>query len=56
VLVWKVIVRKNGRLILHKPSPSGREVIAISRLDQLWPIADTREEALRLVQESSVEV
>jgi anti-anti-sigma factor len=55
VLLWKRVAQQDGRLVLHKPSASGREVLAISRLDQLWPIAQTREDAMRLVQEADRE-
>jgi anti-anti-sigma factor len=51
VVLWRLVGRREGRLVIYKPSAIGREVLAAARLDQLWPIADTRDEALRLARE-----
>jgi anti-anti-sigma factor len=56
IVLWRKIARQNGRLILYGPSATGREVVAIARLDQLWPIAETAEEAFQLAHEANAEV
>ena len=43
--LWKRIKVKGGRLALVRPSKMGREVINITRLDKLWGIFDTRDQA-----------
>lgn len=48
VVLWRRVARRDGRLILYKPSAVGREVLSAARLDQLWPVAETREEAMDL--------
>jgi anti-anti-sigma factor len=43
--LWKRIKVKGGRLALVRPSKMGREVINVTRLDRLWGIFDTRDQA-----------
>ncbi len=40
-----------GRLVIHHPSALGRDVLAAAQLDRVWPVADTAEEAMRLLHE-----
>jgi anti-anti-sigma factor len=51
ILLWRRIGQGEGRLIIYKPSSVGREVLAAARLNQLWPIAEERDDAIRLVRE-----
>ena len=37
---------KGGKLAVARPSAIGREVLDAARLQRLWSIFDTREEAL----------
>jgi len=55
VLLWRRVGRKQGRLVIFKPSAIGREVLSAARFDRLWPLAETREEALRLAREADRE-
>jgi anti-anti-sigma factor len=48
VVLWRRVGGRDGRLILYKPSAVGREVLSLARLDQLWPIAETRDDAVAL--------
>ncbi len=50
VVLWRRVGRNEGRLILHKPSIIGREVLASSRLEQIWPIAQSPQEAFHLAR------
>jgi anti-anti-sigma factor len=43
--LWKRVKVKGGRLALVRPSKMGREVINVTRLDKLWGIFDTRDQA-----------
>jgi anti-anti-sigma factor len=45
-LVWKRVKVKGGKLAIARPSQIGREVLDAARLQRLWKIFDTREEAL----------
>jgi len=54
VVLWRRVGRRDGRLILYKPSPVGREVLSAAKLDQLWPLAETREEAFELAHTADV--
>jgi len=54
VVLWRLIGRNDGRLILYKPSPVGREVLSAARLDQLWPVADSRRDAIELAHTADV--
>jgi anti-anti-sigma factor len=50
VVLWRMIGRRDGRLILYKPSPVGREVLSAVRLDQLWPVAESRRAAIDMAR------
>jgi anti-anti-sigma factor len=54
VVIWRKIGRRDGRLVLYKPSPIGREVLSAARLDQLWSMAESREEAFELAHTADV--
>jgi anti-anti-sigma factor len=54
VVLWRRVARREGRLILYKPSAVGREVLSAARLDQLWPVAQTRDEAFQFVHAADV--
>jgi anti-anti-sigma factor len=45
-LVWKRVKVNGGKLAIARPSAIGREVLDAARLQRLWNIFDTREEAL----------
>jgi anti-anti-sigma factor len=48
-LLWNDVSSCGGRLVLCNPSPVGREVLTVSNFDRLWPISDTRSDALALL-------
>ena len=52
ITLWRLVGQSEGRLIIFKPSPVGKEVLAAARLTQLWPIAESREDAIRLVRQN----
>ncbi len=45
-IIWTKIEDEEGRMILCNLSPVGLEIVQIAKFDQLWPICNTREEAL----------
>jgi len=45
--IWRRIRDDEGKMILCNVSTMGREILRVSRFDTLWPICDTREDALR---------
>jgi anti-anti-sigma factor len=51
VKLWKWARNRNGRLIFCNLSGHEKEILEVAHLDQLWPICDTKSEALRTVQE-----
>jgi anti-anti-sigma factor len=48
--LWKRTKTKGGHLAAIRPSPIGREVLQAARLERLWGIFDSREEALNWLQ------
>jgi anti-anti-sigma factor len=43
--LWKRVKSKGGRLAVVRPSQIGREVLSAARLERLWGIFDTRDQA-----------
>jgi len=43
--LWKRVKSKGGRLAVVRPSEIGREVLAAARLEKLWGIFETRDQA-----------
>ena len=48
-VLWTDLSASNGRLVLCNPSPVGREVLEISKFDQVWPMVNSRQEAVNLL-------
>lgn len=46
VSLWKRLREKEGHMALCNVSPSAREILAVAKFDTIWPIYDSREEAL----------
>jgi anti-anti-sigma factor len=47
--MWKRVSDRGGRMAFCNVSEHEREVLAVTRLDTLWPICSSREEALEAV-------
>jgi anti-anti-sigma factor len=45
--VWRHVRAGGGNMVLCNASDIGKEILRSSRLDTLWPICTTREEALQ---------
>jgi anti-anti-sigma factor len=43
--LWKRVKSKGGRLAVVRPSEIGREVLSAARLERLWGIFETRDQA-----------
>lgn len=50
--LWKSVERAQGKMVLCNVSAVGREVLGISRLDRIWPVYDSRQEAISAVSSS----
>ncbi len=50
VRLWKRVSSHGGRLAFCNVSAHEREVLAVTRLDGLWPICASREEAVAAVR------
>lgn len=48
--IWNELTPHNGRLVLCNASEVGREIIQISKFDHLWPLVESRADALKLMQ------
>ena len=48
-VLWNDISDLGGTLVLCNPSEFGREVLAIAKFDQLWPLVESREQAMEMV-------
>jgi anti-anti-sigma factor len=46
VKLWKRVRRQGGELAFCGLSDHEREILAVTNLDQIWPVCRTREEAL----------
>ena len=51
IATWKRMRENHGALVLFGPTSIGMDVLKVVRFDALVPIADTREDALRIVRE-----
>jgi CheY-like chemotaxis protein/anti-anti-sigma regulatory factor len=49
-IIWTKIEHCEGRMMLCNLSPVGKEIVQLAKFDQLWPVCETREEALGLMQ------
>lgn len=45
--LWKRVKTKGGRLAVIRPSAISKEVLNTARLEKLWGIFDTRDQAVR---------
>jgi anti-anti-sigma factor len=50
VKLWKRVRERSGRMAFCGVSDHEREILKVTRLDGLWPIWSSREEAVRAVQ------
>lgn len=51
---WRELqLRPNSRMVMASVQTYCREILAITHLDRLWPIADTRAEGLKLFEDNS---
>jgi stage II sporulation protein AA (anti-sigma F factor antagonist) len=50
VRLWKRVRERGGRMAFCSVSDHEREILKVTRLDDLWPICSSREEALKVVQ------
>lgn len=48
--MWKLVVSKNGTMVLGGASANTRELLAVTALDTIWAIYDTRAEAVAALQ------
>ena len=49
-ILWNAVHAHGGRMALCNVSDVGREILAISRFDTLWPVCASRSEALSAVE------
>lgn len=47
--MWKVVVGKGGQMVLAGASSNTKELLAVTALDTIWPIYDSRDEAVRML-------
>ena len=50
-VIWRPIRAKGGRMFLCNVSDVGCEILRVARFDVLWPIFDSRSEALESIEE-----
>jgi anti-anti-sigma regulatory factor len=49
-VIWRPIRAKGGRMFLCNVSDVGREILRVAHFDVLWPIFDSRAEALEGIE------
>lgn len=47
--IWNEVHPRGGRMALCNVSPVGKEILQIAKFDQLWPIVETRKDAMKLL-------
>ena len=50
VKLWKRVSKQNGHLALCNVSENEKEILKTTRLDNLWPVCGSREEAMQVVR------
>lgn len=48
-ILWNDVSAKKGKIALCNASEVGREVLHVAKFDQVWPLVNSREEAIQLV-------
>ena len=48
-ILWNDLSARGGHIALCNPSDVGREVLQIAKFDHVWPLVNSREEAIKLV-------
>ena len=51
--LWSDLPADQGKMVLCNASEIGREILLLAKFDHLWPIVNTRAEALALVKNAS---
>ncbi|HET6423349.1 MAG TPA: response regulator [Planctomycetaceae bacterium] len=49
-IIWTKIEHREGRMMLCNLAPVGKEIVQIAKFDQLWPVCETKAEALELME------
>jgi anti-anti-sigma factor len=49
-VLWNELTPRNGRLVLCNASDIGKEILQVAKFDHLWPLVETREDALQLLK------
>ena len=52
VRIWKTICTRDGRMVFCNVSTHEKEILKVTRLDQLWDICPTRTDALQAVRKA----
>lgn len=50
VKLWKIVREREGTMVFCRVSRHEQQILQVSKLDGLWPICATRDEALRMIQ------
>jgi anti-anti-sigma factor len=50
VRLWKTVSAGNGRMVFCNLSEHEKEVLQVTKLDQLWDICNSRDDALQVVK------
>lgn len=48
--LWNELIPRNGKLVLCNASEVGREIVQVAKFDHLWPLVETRDQALQLLK------
>ena len=47
---WKLVSMSGGMMVLSGVSPRARELLSVTALDTIWPIYDTEQEAISILE------
>ena len=48
--LWNEVTPRHGRLVLCNASEVGREILQVAKFDRLWPLVETRQDALQTLE------
>jgi anti-anti-sigma factor len=53
IRLWKRVSERKGRMAFCNLSANERDILQVTKLDRLWPVCESREEAVQLVSKGT---
>ena len=49
LFLWKILQREQGRMAICQVSATAKDILRLSKFDTIWPVCETRNDALDIV-------